>query len=71
MFVFEFVGNDSSSDAGYWTVVIIAKNLKAARQALVHHMRAHGREFLTKDELIPVNKTPYSEGVVFSNVESR
>ncbi len=69
MFVYEFVGEDSSSDIGNWTVVIVAQNLKEAKKLLRRHMK--GRALL-KTDLVPMNTMPYlGEMIVFSNVESR
>lgn len=71
MFVFEFSGADSSSDAGSWIVVIVANNLNEAKKLLRRHMKSQRRTLLAQD-LIPLNTLPYTgEMVVFSNVESR
>lgn len=71
MTVFEFSGDDPSSDAGSWTVVIVANNLAKAKKLLRRHMKSQKRVLL-EDDLVPLNTLPYTgEMVVFSNVEMR
>lgn len=72
LYVYEFIGSDSSSDEGYFKVIIVASTLKKAQNYFKNHLRETGYSHLSDFSNVRVNssKLPIN-GIIYSQLSGQ